>query len=262
MDFVSILGWVSTAIDSQVQAVVDWASAGFATLFADLVTEQTQSKADATTNHTAIQAIIIFLDGLWNKYLNPLLNKIWDILCKIQDFLRRILGPLVCLLKWLHCWQQFIFSQYIKPMYDLLQRLRRALVIFRLLGFKWAQALDARIVKMETNLTSAFMAVWANLNLLSNWINYILDPTGIFQPNVWLRSIMQSIGAIIAIATDQMTDKGFVDEAGHYSTPAGYYDKGTMQARIHMRYLTGTLPEDDDCMTSLHASAAAMGYTR
>jgi hypothetical protein len=142
-----------------------------------------------------------------------------------------------------------------------LQRLRRVLVLFRLLGFKWAQKLDARIQAIETALTNSFLAVFTNLNRLADWINFILDPFGLFQPSVWLRSIAQSVGAIIGIVYGTMNDPGYAPASAQYVTPGGYYQRDNVLARFRQSSTAGILPEDADCIQSLRQSAASLGYT-
>jgi hypothetical protein len=261
MDFLGVLGFMSDAVDAQIQSVIVWATAQFSVMYGDV--QNVSLALDETQKQQAglWSSLWTWLTGLWDWLNRTIIQRLKDLIQRIHDKLKEIFGPLLDYLKRLRDRYRELWLQYVKPIYDFLQRLRRVLVLFRLLGFKWAQRLDARIVALETALTNSFLAVWSNLNMLANWINYILDPFGLFQPSVWLRSIQASIGAIIGLGTQKMTDPGFTTNPLQYSTAEGYYQRDTMTARIHARNLTGTLPEDDACMASLRATAASLGYT-
>ena len=262
MDPLSLLSWVGAAIDSQLSAVVTWATAGFNALLSNIFGLQGVLDGFIDWVKNALGSIVTWLGSLWAWLRDHVIDRLRDLFARIKDKLAKIFGPLKRMIDQYRRMLQQLWQIYVKPIYDFIQRLRRVLVIFRLLGFKWAKRLDARLVKIETAISDAFLAVWANLNQLSNWINYILDPFGLIQPNVWLKSIQQSVGAIIGIVTGRMTDPGFSGPAGHYSTPAGYYDAGAVKARVAARARVGVLPEDQDAIASLRASAASMGYTR
>jgi hypothetical protein len=261
MDFLGLLGFLGDAVDAQLQAVILWSTAQYAVLFGDISNVALALDETQTQQQGLWSTLWSWLTGLWDWLQRTIIQRLQNLLQRIHDALKRILGPLLDYIRRMRDLYRQLWLQYVKPIYDFLQRVRRVLVLFRLLGFKWAKRLDARIVALETAITNAFLATYKNLNLLANWINYIIDPFGVFQPSVWLRSIAQSIGAIINIGLGQMTDPGFTTNPLQYSTPAGWYQADTLTARIKQRALTGNLPEDDAMVASLHAEAAAMGYS-
>lgn len=261
MGLLGLLSWASDAIDSQIAAVVAWTLAGFGTLFGDISAVNSLLGGLADAVHSILASLWTWLNQLWQWLYTHLIQKLQDLINRIHDFLKRIFGPIV---KWIQqaiATYKQLWNTYVKPIYDFLQRLRRVLVLFRLLGFKWAAALDARIVALENAITTSFLGVLANLNRIADWINFIIDPTGIFAPGVWLGSIAQSVGAIIGVIFGQMNNPAATSPPGQYTTAAGYFDANAMYARIATRNQTGVLPEDLDAVNSLRASAAAMGYT-
>jgi hypothetical protein len=73
------------------------------------------------------------------------------------------------------------------------------LVLFRLLGFKWAKQLDQYLVNLENKINAGFLGAWKNLNILASWINWITDPLGLWSSNVWFGALGQSITGIWAM---------------------------------------------------------------
>jgi hypothetical protein len=260
MDLLGIFGWVGTAIASQVTAVVSWVASSFGVLYGDIA----QVDSFAGGLGTAIAAIFgnlrTWLFDLWNWIHDNIIVKLRDLFNRLHDLLEKILGPILKHVRAAIAMYRWYWLHYIKPLFDFLQRVRRALVIFRLLGFQWAKDLDAKIAQLESAITRSFLGVLANLNTIANWINYILDPFGLIQPNVWLSSIKQSIGAMLGLGYGTMHDPGFASSPMQYSTPADFWTASNMSNRFKSRSAGGTLPEDDACVASLRASATSLGY--
>jgi hypothetical protein len=255
-----LLSWVTGAIDTSLSSVVNWATAAFGTLGNNIFGLKGVLDGLIDWLGKTLGSLWTWLNQLLTWLNDNILTKLVDYLRKLQDKLKKILKPITDMIDRYRRMLAEMWRLYVKPLYDFIQRLRRVLVLFRLLGFKWAKQLDARLVKMETAISDAFFAVWVNLNQLSNWINYILDPFGLFQPNVWLRSIQASIGAIIGIASDKMNDPGFTLSGPSSTVPDNYYDHDVLAQRCMARLKLGALQEDDDVILELRQSAADMGY--
>jgi hypothetical protein len=259
--WLSIISWASDAIDGQMAALVAWVTAGFGTLYADIAGVNSFLGGLGSAVASIFSTLWTWLDNLYVWIQTHIIQKLADLIQRIHDFLERIFGPLLKHLRELIAWYRGLWNTYVKPIYDFLQRLRRVLVLFRLLGFKWAQKLDARIVALETALTNSFLGVLANLNRIADWLNYILDPLGMFQPNVLLGSIAQSVGAIIGIVYGKMNDPGFVSGPSGVTLPANYYDSAVFTQRIQTRLQIGLLPEDTAMLQEIQADLAGMGYS-
>jgi len=262
MGMFALVSWASDAIDGQIAALVAWVTAGFGVLTADITATNSLLGGLGDAVHSVFSGLWTWLTNLWQWLNDHLIQKLKDLIDKIKDKLNKIFGPLLCHLRIAIDAYKKLWNQYVKPLFDFLQRVRRVLVIFRLLGFKWAKKLDQRIVALENAITQSFLGVLANLNRLADWINFIIDPFGTFQPSVLFGSIAKSVGAILGIIYGQMNDPGFTTSTLQYSTPEGYYKKDTMLARIQARSEFGLLPEDLACVTSLRASATELGYTQ
>jgi hypothetical protein len=262
MDFLGLLGFVGNAIDAQINAVVLWTTAQFGVLYGDIANVEGFASDLATWTKGVLSTLWTWLQSLWQWLHDLLLVKLRDLLDKIHAKLKDIFGPLLAHIRQIIDAYRKLWLQYVKPIYDFLQRVRRVLVLFRLLGFRWAKRLDARIVALETAISNSFLYTLRNLNLLSDWINYIIDPFGLFQPSVWLGSIAQSIGAIIGIAYDRMNNPAFVGPQKAFTPPENYLTASASEQRIRERMQIGPLPEDALITQDLHAAAVALGYNR
>lgn len=260
MDFLGLIGSVAGAIDSQVNAVVVWITGQLEILFGDISAVNGLFGNLTDYLRKTLSSLWTWLNQLWRWLQDTILVKIRDLIEKMHDKLAKIFKPLTDLITQYEQMLRDLWQRYVKPLYDFIQRLRRVLVVFRLLGFKWAKELDAYLVSLETKLTKAFMAVYGNLNILADWINYIVDPFGVFQPSVLLGSISQAVGAIIGMVYGKMNDPGFTAPAGSYSTPAGYWTANAIKNRTAARSDGQPVPEDTSIRLSLLSTARALGY--
>lgn len=260
MDFLGLLGSVSDALDSSIVAVVTWATAQMQILYGDIAAVNAAFGGVTQTLGSIFGSLWSWLTSLWKWLHDTIIVKLRDLIQRIHDRLKEIFGPLLDQVRAIIAEYRRLWLQYVKPIYDFLQRIRSALVIFRLLGFKWAQRLDARIVALETAISSAFLATLKNLNTLADWLNYLIDPFGLFQPSIWLGSIARSIGAIIGIAVDRMNDPGFTFGADPVTLPANYYDAGVYSQRMAARLKIGLMPEDTAIIQELAGTLSELGY--
>lgn len=85
-------------------------------------------------------------------------------------------------------------SKYFRAIIDVVQRIRKILVPFRLLHLRFARELDARLAGFEGDLGRK----WANLvrhqNAIVGVLDLIIDPRGLLRPG----SVLGSLGAMIA----------------------------------------------------------------
>jgi hypothetical protein len=261
MDLFGFLGSLGDAIGGQLSSIVDWATAGFGTLFGDIVSVGGVLTSFIDWVKGAIGSIVSFLGGLWQWLRDSILTKIINWIRRAYEWLHNLLAPLI---RWIQMERALLYqlwNTYVKPIMDFIQRLRRALLIFRLLGFKWAQELDAYLVKLENKINRAFLGAFQNLNILADWINWITDPFGLWSSNVWLGAIAQSVGAIWSLiwGAPQVGLGG--PGLATFDTPAGYYDASAVQARLAARFSVGELPDDQAVLQGIRADNAESGYS-
>jgi hypothetical protein len=260
MDFLSLLGFVGDAIDSQLQTVVSWAAGGFSTLFGDISGVWSVLSGFIDWAKKAVGGIVQFLTGLWTWLRDHILSKIINIIREIIARVKQFLAPLI---RWIQLERALLlqtWNQYVKPILNFIQHLRQALVLFRLLGFKWAKQLDQYLVNLENKINAGFLGAWRNLNILASWINWITDPLGLWSSNVWFGALGQSLSAIWAMVWGAPQVGLAGPGLATFDTPASYYDAATVNARVATRLAIGSLPEDSVLVSALRADAANDGY--
>lgn len=261
MDLLGLLGFLGDAIDSQIGAVIDWTFAGFNTLFGDI-----SGVASTLGNFIkwavgAIGAIVAFISALWKWLRDSIISKIITFIRQIIARIRQFLAPFI---QWIQLERQLLYRlwyTYIRPLMNFIQDLRRFLLVFRLLGFKWAKQLDQYLVALENKINAAFLGALQNLNILANWINFILDPFGLFQPVPLLGAIARSLGALIGIVNVGMLNPNFTGTSVSVTTPPNYYDNQVAGARIQAYALGGPLPDDQVMFLAVSQGFAELGYT-
>jgi hypothetical protein len=260
MDFSSLFGFIGDAIDSQVSALADFTVSGFSSLLGDMTGVWSVLTSFIGWAIKAVGSIVGFLRDVWDWLKNHILSK---IISKIQDIIARIRQWLAPLIRWIQLERAMLlqtWNQYVKPILNFIQHLRQALVLFRLLGFKWAKQLDQYLVNLENKINAGFLGAWKNLNILASWINWITDPLGLWSSNVWFGALGQSLSAIWAMVWGAPQVGLAGPGLATFDTPASYYDAATVNARVATRLAIGSLPEDSVLVSALRADAANDGY--
>jgi hypothetical protein len=115
---------------------------------------------------------------------------------KLKARLAEILGPVLRILKRIRAlYNQFVLKPLLN-MIHLIQQLRQFLVIFRILGFKWAAKLDALLAKQEQRLIKNVLVIQAWINFAISVIDLMIDPSLILRKNFLLASLLSYLGAI------------------------------------------------------------------
>jgi hypothetical protein len=178
-------------------------------------------------------------DTITKISLIKLLTGLKNALAALKRFVDRIVGWLLKIRKW---YDQY-FNQFVKPILNAIRHLRQTLQIFRLLGFKWAARLDARLATIENRIVAAYELLRVNLNKIISFGQLIADPFALIRRN-------PALGAIIRTAPEV---KNAIDRAtNHVETPAelaasnranGWYQTDAAAANAAY-YTKGALPPD------------------
>lgn len=140
-----------------------------------------------------------FFQALWNGIVKFVIQPIVNVIRFLREHLERFFRPLIrFILKVRQILDDFFFK-YIAPILNVIQILRKVLLFFRLLGFSFAVKLDARLLKLETNIAGFFIQIRGYLNQLVNILNTIIDVDSLLTGPVLLGSVGKYIGAILAI---------------------------------------------------------------
>jgi hypothetical protein len=257
------------AVITYVDALAAWSGRAFLGLATWSVAVD---DAQAGVDNIIAQA---FLGGVVEKTaddLRKLAQSIWDILqsgeiARIWRWLKRVFSKLK---KWIEKLRKYLeqlkkqlqdqYNTYIRPIMDLLQRMRKVLFLFRILGFKWARKLDQDIAKLEAKINAAFLKQYQAINQVIDWIVFFTDPLGIFNPVIFTLSAIQSIGDLwnalwqyqaIGILSGPSTDQ---------QAAAHKYDMTTEVAQARQMLATGLLPEDQAIVAQFRAAFQSSGY--
>jgi hypothetical protein len=117
----------------------------------------------------------------------------------IRDFLKHLhdlIAPLVKELQTLQRQYNQIVGKQMRRYLDLIQRIRKILVPFRLLHLGFAKKLDAKLVAIESDIGAKWAKLIAHENLVLGVLNAIVDPKQLLRPGHQLGSIGTMIWAI------------------------------------------------------------------
>ena len=134
----------------------------------------------------------IFHTGLLGaiKYLLSLYQKLRTFLLKLKAWLDRF-----------HALQQKYQLKALRDFLNLIQRVRRILVIFRIFHLKFATKLDNWLAGIEGKVVSRLFTVARKTNTIIGWMNWLLDPIGQIKRQVLVRSIATALDDIAIALT-------------------------------------------------------------
>jgi hypothetical protein len=152
---------------------------------------------------------------LWEQISKITLLKLFKGLRDALAALKRWVDKIVGWLEQLRKWYDKYFNQFVKPVLIAIQRLRKILQLFRLLGFKWAARLDARLATIENRIVQAYELIRTNLNQVISWAQLIADPFALLRRNPVLGSLLRTAPEVknaIDRATNHVTTQPEVDK--------------------------------------------------
>jgi hypothetical protein len=202
MDFLGILGSVLDAIGGVFNDIGEYLNKVLAIIWGDIkdVGDALKSVTDAIWK--ALNTIWTWLKEAWDWLKTNVIEPIHSWIHSVTQWLHQTLQPLIDWINQIRSMYEWYWNNILKPALNFIQRLRQFLLVFRLLGFKWAIQLDDYLSEAEQKLEQGFLYVWANLNLLAEWVNFIMDPFGLFQPQLFQGTVLRDVGAIYAAVWD------------------------------------------------------------
>ena len=139
------------------------------------------------------------LDQVFKIWVTGALTKLWDLYRKLTAFVRK-------LKQWLDKFrklQQLQLMRALRRYLNLIQRIRRILVVFKFLHIGIAKKLDAWLARLEGKLIGGVFKQLAKTNEIARWVNLIVDPRGLLHPGAVLAGfggLVQGIkGALSAL---------------------------------------------------------------
>lgn len=125
-------------------------------------------------------------------HLLALIKAIRDLLKHLHD----LIAPLVKELQTLQRQYNQIVGKQMRRYLDLIQRVRKILVPFRLLHLGFAKKLDAKLVALESDIGAKWAHLIAHQNAVLGVLNAIVDPKQLLRPGHQLGSLGTMIAAV------------------------------------------------------------------
>ncbi len=144
-----------------------------------------------------INAIIAFLQALV-QVLVQILNFLFGAVVDTFTFSFKSLGEIFK--GWRNIMDQ-IFKVWIagalkRKMLNLIQRVRRILVVFKLLHIGIAKKLDNFLARLEGRISTGVLKHLAKTNEIIRWVNLVADPRGLLHPGGQLASVGGILSAV------------------------------------------------------------------
>jgi hypothetical protein len=141
---------------------------------------------------TLMQDIAKAFKWIWEKIIKTGLVKVLGWFIKVRDWLNRTFGPLLRFLLKVRAILDKYFNLIVKPILVMIQHVRQVLQLFRLLGVKWAVALDARLALIENRIVQVYETIRTTLNQVISDIQLVLDPSGLLRRLPVIGSLIRS----------------------------------------------------------------------
>jgi hypothetical protein len=132
------------------------------------------------------------LDQVFKVWVTRNLQHLWDLYQKLPAWVRKLKQWLDRLRRI----QQLQLMQALRKYLNLIQRIRRILVVFKLLHIGIAKKLDAWLAGLEGRLTTRVFALFRKQNEIIRWINLVADPRGLLHPGGQLAGLGGIIHAV------------------------------------------------------------------
>ena len=132
------------------------------------------------------------LDQVFRVWVLGSLKHLWDLYRKLTAWVRKLKAYLDRIRRL----QQLQLMQALRRYLNLIQRIRRILVVFKLLHIGIAKKLDNFLARLEGRLTTSVFNIIRKQNEIIHWINLVADPRGLLHPGAVLSSFGGMLRAV------------------------------------------------------------------
>lgn len=247
----------STQINLSIGAAVQYAAAQSAWV-------QSWTKALFGGLTSALKNIFARVMALWQwvqrtwlgHIVNGIYQKLKRIFLAVQGELKRVMAIIQAYEKLVRYYEQRILM----PILNVIQALRRTLVIFRIFHFRFATRLDQYLAGVEGRLARMFLFYQKELNKIIDALDLIVDPFGLFNEAMYVKSAIRSLGDLWSaiMAFPSATLSAAQDAAA--VTRAGFYTSKAQHAYMKELAAGGPTPEDQAIVEAQKQSYAELGY--
>lgn len=139
-----------------------------------------------------------FGKSIYLGVLRPLALLFARAIQRIRDFLKAVFGPVFSVLDWINDKLDFIFDRILSPFFNIVDRIRFGLRILDRLGLDIAGVIERFLFDIEQGVFEAFERVRGFINNLRTWLNYLIDPFGFIQMDLFGWSWARVAGPTLA----------------------------------------------------------------
>jgi hypothetical protein len=138
------------------------------------------------------------LDHVFKVWVTAAIKHLWDLYQKLTAWVRK----LKVWLDRLRRIQQLHLLAALRRYLNLIQRIRKILLVFKLLHIGIAKKLDKFLAGLEGRLTTSVFRHIQKTNEIIKWINLVADPRGLLHPGGQLAGI----GGILKAVNDAIAE--------------------------------------------------------
>lgn len=155
----------------------------------------------------ALGKVLKALGDLWNKVILPALRTINRLASKLVRIIDRILKPMLAWQKRIH---DLVMKYYIKlfvPVLDMLQKIRKALALLKILRVPGIKKLDDKLRQMEAKLIAPIAAILRRVNEHGWFINVLLNAKMLLSRDIFGASTKEYVHDLAAVLWDSQIPK-------------------------------------------------------
>lgn len=238
---------------------IAWLATGVIAI-ADFLQKEILSMADFFK--ALIGKIGSLLQAIWLSFFKKIFTNAINALRKVQQWLESHLAGIIKFLQEERKWWDRMFRLYVQPILNLIQHVRQFLGILRLLGVKWAAALDAKLGKVEADIAGVFLAIRSVLTGFLDIVNALADPMNLLRRPTLVLSIRRILPTLCRVTTGLplgfflpsprgnappglgFLPDNFTASDPTYNPPASSYFLGDDGLGAFQGFTDGALPDD------------------
>jgi hypothetical protein len=181
---------------------------------------------------------------LWEHAVKRVFVKALDAYLKLRAWLEKVFAPII---RWINRIRAIIdhyYRLYVRPLLNLIQHIRQTLTVFRLLGFKWAERLDARLAGIERKIAEGYTLIVTNLNQAISYLQLIGDSVGILRRNPVIGALIRSAGELRNLLDRVGLRDLTLEEEAAQKKAAGRFSRAAVKGDFTEFYSKGKIPPE------------------
>jgi hypothetical protein len=178
LDFLGSLLSGGGAASAEVASLFAWLVNAMAALFSFLWGVLV---AVANFLYGLIRALGKFLSHIWSEFFKKIWQRTLGGLIHDRVWQELRWGSLLDILRSLQRIFDAIFRRLIVPLLNLIQHIRRVLLILRLLHVRFAQRLDRQLARIQSGVARVFIEARSILNGIIDVVNGVSNPTSLVR---------------------------------------------------------------------------------